>query len=67
MNKIILTDTKSIFLTPAQSLYYKYREMGYGVRETARRLGVSAATVCKTLKTVDRKILEFNERNDSND
>lgn len=66
MNKIVLTDAKSIFLTPSQSLYYRYRKMGYGVRETARLLGVSAATVCRTLKTVDRKIADF-ERNENND
>lgn len=66
MKKIVLTDTKSIFLTPTQSIYYRYREMGYGIRETARRLGVSAAAVCRALKTVDKKISEF-ERNENND
>lgn len=56
---IVLTDAENVVLTPSQSRYYSYRERGYGIRETARRCGVSAATVSRTLKTADRKINEF--------
>lgn len=51
------------YLTKAQSLYIAFRDRGYGVRETARMCGVSAATVSRTLKTADRKLKEWSESN----
>ena len=54
------------YLTKAQTLYMAFRDRGYGVRETARRCGVSAATVSRTLKTADRKLKEWSEANENN-
>lgn len=45
-----------ILLTPSQFKYYRLRQQGYGVREIARMCSVSAATVCRTLKTAERNI-----------
>lgn len=58
MKKVNLYESGTVTLTQSQSLYYLYRKKGYGVRETARICGVSAATVSRVLKTVDRKLKE---------
>lgn len=56
MKKIKYYDTDSVYLTESQTRYYMFSKMGYGVREIARKCGVSAATVSRTLKTVERKL-----------
>lgn len=64
MNKreILNSVSNTLYLTQAQTLYKTFRDHGYGVRETARACGVSAATVSRTLKTVDRKLKEWGSK-----
>lgn len=54
--EIIESVGNAVYLTASQTLYKRFRDAGYGVRETARACNVSAATVSKTLKIVDRKL-----------
>lgn len=64
-NKEIIENVSGRFyLTRSQALYDEFRKKGYGVRETARACGVSAATVSRTLKTLDRNYKKWSESNE---
>lgn len=67
MNKkdLIRTVSDRFYPTKSQALYDEFRQHGFGVRETARACGVSAATVSRTLKTLDRNYKEWSEHNEN--